>query len=114
MKTTALVLLLPVLSLLTVCTSPAMAAEDGDSACPLFVTEQATASEELPLFVPESLDLGAASLASTVCGSCSFPPSCRGRAVGGSCVTFSGAAGVCELTGRICSPGLGHCGCFAP
>ncbi|HXU31887.1 MAG TPA: hypothetical protein VN851_15045 [Thermoanaerobaculia bacterium] len=51
-------------------------------------------------------------LAGTCSGVCSTP-SCLGAPVGSTCTKpFSGALGVCEFSGRVCSPGNQHCGCF--
>lgn len=49
--------------------------------------------------------------ASTGCGSCSFR-GCVGAAEGHACVTFSGAAGTCFNTGKICGDHAGYCGCY--
>lgn len=47
------------------------------------------------------------------CSSVCSTPSCLGAPVGTPCVKpFSGAPGVCEFSGRVCSPGNQHCGCF--
>lgn len=51
-------------------------------------------------------------LTGTCSGICSTP-SCLGAPVGSPCTKpFSGAPGVCEFSGRVCSPGNQHCGCF--
>jgi hypothetical protein len=47
------------------------------------------------------------------CSSVCSVPSCLGAPVGSPCIKpFSGALGVCEFSGRVCSPGNQHCGCF--
>lgn len=47
------------------------------------------------------------------CSSICSTPSCLGAPVGTPCTKpFSGAPGVCEFSGRVCSPGNQHCGCF--
>jgi hypothetical protein len=60
-----------------------------------------------------SASLPAASLvtAATGCGSCSFR-GCVGAAQGHACVTFAGAAGTCQATGKICGDHSNHCGCY--
>ena len=45
------------------------------------------------------------------CGSCSFR-GCAGAIEGTSCVTFAGAPGHCYITGKLCSLGSYHCGCY--
>jgi len=49
--------------------------------------------------------------ASTYCGSCSFR-GCAGAAEGHACVKFSGAAGTCLNTGKLCGDHVGYCGCY--
>ncbi len=51
-------------------------------------------------------------LAGTCSGVCSVP-TCLGAPVGSPCTKrFTGAPGVCEFSGRVCSPGSQQCGCF--
>ncbi len=63
----------------------------------------------LETFTPQTAPLF---LTGTCSGVCSIP-SCLGAPVGSPCTKpFTGAPGTCQISGRSCSPGNQHCGCY--
>ncbi len=100
------------LCLLAAAPSALKAQEKSEPACPLFLQQApVTSSAETPFLAPESLPAASLVTASTGCGSCSFR-GCVGALEGHACVTFAGAAGTCQITGKICGDHSNHCGCY--
>jgi hypothetical protein len=52
-------------------------------------------------------------LTGQTCSSICSVPDCLGAIEGTPCTKpFSGAPGICTITGRVCSPGNKQCGCW--